>query len=117
MKLKITATRTFTYQGQCNPQGRFFEIDADGLVEVDVNPEIGNAVPSKVCNGELQRISIPHGMSRKQIIGFYNDNRSDFKAVVDGLSVKWNGSNHVGRLTEDARAAMERLEYAVYSWN
>lgn len=117
MKLKITATRAFTYRGQHNPQDRFFEISADGMVEVDVNTEIGNAVPSTSGNGVLLRISIPNSMTRKQIINFYRDNRADFLAVVDGFSVQWDGSNNVGRLTDDARAAMERLEYAVYSWS
>lgn len=115
MKLKITATKAYTYRGQCNPQGRFFEVDSDGLVEVDVNPEIGNGVPAKVWNGELRRISIPHGMTRAQIVEFYRANRADFAALVSGLSVRWDGSNHVGVLTEAAQAAEERLDGLLYS--
>lgn len=116
MKLKITATRAYTYPGQTNPQGRFFEIDSDGLVEVDVNPEIGNGIPSKVWNGELRRFAIPHGMTRAQIIEFYRANRTDFQVLVSGLSVKWDGSNHVGVLTDVAQEAEDRLAANIYSW-
>jgi hypothetical protein len=47
MKLKIFATRAFTYKGQFDPQPRHFIIDSSG-VAVDVDAEMGNAIPGEV---------------------------------------------------------------------
>ena len=116
MKIKIISTRAYTYPGQCVPQGRFFEVYPDGSVEVDVSPEIGNGVPSKVWHGKIIRLHIPHGPTREDIRAFYRIHRAEFARLVAGLSVEWNGSNYVGRLTEDAIGAQEWLEHALQNW-
>ncbi len=115
MKLNIINSRSFTYQNQCTPQGRFFEIFMNGNVEVDVNPEIGNSVPSKVWNGVIRRLSIPHGYTRNDIKSFYATHRKLFAIVVKGMNTMWYNSNEVGTLTDDAKEALESLEYALYA--
>jgi len=115
MKLKIINSRAFKYEGQCNPQERFFEVFANGRVEVDVNPEIGNAVPCKVWHGEIRRYTIPSSYTRKDIETFYSAHRAQFAKVVKGLSIEWNGSNHVGVLSDTATQAEEGIQYDLYS--
>lgn len=116
MKLKIVSTRRFKYSGQTNTQGLFFEIFQNGNIEVDVNPEIGNAVPSKVFHREIIRITIPDSMTRADIKGFYIDNREAFATIVKGFDSEWNGQNFVGVLTDEAQECLEDIEYKLYSF-
>ena len=116
MKLNIISTRRFTYPRQCNPQPLFLEIYQNGDIEIDVNPEIGNVVPSKVWNREIIRCSIPNGMTRNDIKEFYRTNKDSFKTIVKGMGTEWNGNNYVGVLTDDAQNALDSIEYALYSW-
>ena len=37
-----------------------------------------------------------------------------FQRVLDGASIEWDGSNHVARLTDDARDAEEEIEDEIY---
>ena len=115
MKLKIKNSRAFKYEGQCNPQERFFEVFADGRVEVNVNPEIGNAVPCRVWTGEIRRYTIPSGYTRKDIETFYSAHRAQFAKVVKGLSIEWVTSNFIGILSAEAKKAEEEIQYALYS--
>ena len=39
------------------------------------------------------------------------ENMSSFVSICDGYESIWNGSNHVGRLTDDARAIQETIEF------
>jgi hypothetical protein len=115
MKLTIINSRSFTYSGQCTPQGRFFEVRANGQVSVDVNGEIGNAVPMNVWNNEVHRLHIPREYVRSDITAFYLPHRTEFETLVKGMSTVWNGNNYIGTLTSDANEALESLEYALYS--
>ena len=115
MKLKIKNSRAFKYEGQSNPQERFFEVFAAGRVEVDVNSEIGNAVPCKVWHGEIRRYTIPSSYTRKDIETFYSAHRALFEKVVNGLSIEWNGSNNAGVLSDAATQAEDEIQYALYS--
>ena len=115
MKLRIINSRAFKYPNQTNPQSRFFEIYQNGSVEVDVDPEIGNAVPSKVWNREIIRFYIPDSFNRKDIISFYSANRSMFASVVSGMDTEWNGNNYIGTLTEEAKEALNSLTYSLYN--
>ena len=42
-----------------------------------------------------------------------DDHSEDVSAVVDGYTCEWDGHNHIGRLDEDATAALERLQDAL----
>jgi len=116
MKLKIISTRRFTYPTQTTQQELFLEIYQNGTIEVDVNPEIGNSVPSKVWHREILRCGIPSGMTRSDIKEFYRANKSLFAIIVKGFTSEWNGSNHVGVLTDEAQEALEEIEYKLYSF-
>jgi hypothetical protein len=98
------------YPQQTRPQPAYIEISEDGDLAANYSGEIGNAVPASVWHQRDLRISIPPGAAREAIQGFVADNVDLFRRVIAGHSVEWDGSNHVGRLTDDARDALETLE-------
>lgn len=101
------------YPGQTEPQGAYITISpAKGTVRADWNGEIGSAVPFGVYQGRILRVPVPfyaHGPSLARELES-EPVRVMFERIVAGHSVEWDGSNHVGRLTDDARAAVEELE-------
>lgn len=115
MKLTIINSRAFTYPNQCTPQGRFFQVYMDGTINVNVNYEIGNAIPAKVWHGVIRRLHIPDGYTRNDIKAFYSKHRKEFATLVKGMDSEWNNSNYVGTLTDDANKALESLSYALYA--
>ena len=116
MRLKIITSRRFTYPNQITQQELFMDIFQNGTIEVDVNGEIGNSVPSKVYHGEILRLHIPSHMNGKDVKGFYRDNKHFFATVLKGFSSEWNGSNFIGVLTDEASQAIESLRYKLYSF-
>lgn len=100
------------YAGQCQPQGAFITLDADGTVSADYSGEIGNAVPASVWNGLDKRISISPFASAHGLQQLFAD--KDFIAAVtryyDGRTTEWDGNNWTSELTEDAEAALEEIE-------
>lgn len=86
MKLDIKTSRAYTYPNQTTKQGRYYQIGGNGITLVDVNAEIGNAVPIGVWEGRAVRISIPVGWTRKQIEGFYADNKANFTAIGNNIA-------------------------------
>ena len=116
MKLKIIASRAYTYPNQINPQDRYFQIFRDGRITVDVNPEIGNAIPVKVWSGIIRRLTIPDGYSRSDILSFYKTYKGLFQRVVDGMGEKYDGNNYVGILSDDAKEAEGDLSHTLYTY-
>lgn len=115
-RLKITACKgrlLNTYPGQTQPQGRYIEVSANGELRIDWNSEIGNAVPVRVYNNIVRRI---HGnwQTKQAARDFVASHRNEFLALVNGMGEKWDGSNHIGTLTVEASAALEKIEYAAY---
>lgn len=98
------------YPRQSAPQGAFVELDPERrTLGCETNPEIGNAVPADVWYGRLLRWPIPPLRA---------DAANDLLAalaplaerVAAGYSVEWDGTNHVGRLTDSARQACDAIE-------
>ena len=106
------------YPGQCQPQPAYVSLDEDGTVSVDWSGEIGNAVPASVWHGRDVRLSISPYASSAGIRRLFDD--SEFRALVDqyyaGHSVEWRNGNNVGRLTDDARDALDKLERFADEW-
>ena len=100
------------YDGQCQPQPAYIQLDEDGYVCADYSGEIGNAVPFSVWHNRDARIGIRPAVSGKALREMFADD--EFIALVrryyDGLTVEWDGGNNVGTLTEDAKAALEEIE-------
>jgi len=112
----ITSGRLYKqYPGQCQPQNVVADVYADGDNIVHYNPEIGNAVPSDVWHGLVRRYTLHNVTTREDARRWYRGNRDDLIIVINGLSREWGGSNHVGKLTPEARDAEEQIEYNCYT--
>ena len=118
MKIKILAEKGkigYTYPGQTRPQGVFAELDPRAkTVTVRTNPVIGNAVPEAVHSGRIMRYAIPMGLTKLAALHWCRTHLADFEVIAAGYSEGWNGNNHVGRLTEAAQSASDRLDYEAY---
>jgi hypothetical protein len=98
------------YPGQHEPQGAYVQLHPDGEVEFGVNGEIGNAVPESVFHDRIVRIcGVDPYLSLKGIDKLHREIRPILEDVAAGHSIEWNGNNNVGRLTEEAEEARERI--------
>ncbi len=96
-------------QTQCQPCHVAIDIRGDGELSAEADPEIGGAYPMAVGHGLVLRWTIP---------ALRGDAANDLlqrlaplaQRVVDGSSEGWDGSNRVGKLNDDARAAVEEIE-------
>lgn len=50
--------------------------------------------------------------TQKNMRAWIVDNMSLLETICDGFYQHWNGNNHVGRYTEEARAAYATIEFA-----
>lgn len=102
----------FKYTSQVNPQPAFIEIDENGVVTAGVNGEIGNGVPSNVWHKVDLRVGCSSLLHGNSLIEFLEGEVGNdlLRRIHNGHSVDWDGSNHVGSLTEDAENAILELE-------
>lgn len=105
------------YPGQCSVQPAYLELYEDGSVSADWDGEIGGGTPMNVWNGRSIRWSLPDSLTGEAVADFLA--REDVAALLarihEGHSVEWDGSNNVGRLTEDAAEAQQDLEQLIQS--
>jgi hypothetical protein len=97
------------YHGQTRPQGAYIELDEDGRVDANYDAEIGGAVPMAVWHGRTRRYSVTPYLSGSALVELVDEISPLLERVHDGLSEEWDGSNHVGTLTADARSADEAI--------
>lgn len=99
------------YPGQSRPQTAHVQLDGGGRVTADWNGEIGNAVPMDVWNGRTLRWAVSPYLSGPALAEALASPEvaALLEAVAAGHDEEWNGSNHVGTLTPEAREASERL--------
>lgn len=100
------------FDGQCQPQPAYIHIGENGSIYADYDGSVGSGVPANVWNKRDSRISIRQTTSGKALRELFADEA--FLGLVrryyDGFDTEWNGSNNVGRLTEDAREALSEIE-------
>lgn len=99
------------YPSQNKPQDRYIEVNSDGDIDIDWNAEIGNAVLSDVYHNRVIRIRI-NFTTKKEAKNFVLENIELFRTLVDGMRTRWNGSNYVGVLTDEASDALADLRWA-----
>ena len=81
-------------------------------MSADWDGEIGNAVPASVWHGRARRYQLPSPyLTREHIVEFMKDAAPLCEIVCDEYEERWNGSNHVGELTEEG----EDAEFALRS--
>ena len=107
------------YPGQCQPQPAYIELDCRGAGELmaDWNGEIGNAIPMYYWNGLAVRWGISCAAAGGSIAALFED--ADFLAccerIMAGFEEHWDGSNFVGRYTDDANSAIVDAERIIDS--
>jgi len=95
--------------GQSEPQPAYVQIHPDGEVEFGVEHNI-NGVSESVFNERIVRIDgVNPYLSLKGIDKLHKEIRLLLEDIAEGHSVEWNGQNHVGRFTDKANDARERL--------
>jgi hypothetical protein len=99
------------YPGQTTPQPGYLDLDEDGNVTYGTVAEIGNAVPMHVWHGRIIRWTMPSDIRGKTLHRLLTGKLPGLlERVHAGHSVEWDGSNHVGRLDDDASAARDEIE-------
>lgn len=100
------------YDGQCQPQPAYLQLDQDGFVSADYSGEIGNAMPVNVWHSIDRRIGINTNVSGDALREYMAS--AGFRALIDryyaGFDTEWNGNNWVGTVTEDALEALSQIE-------
>jgi len=99
------------YERQTQQQGCYLWLDCDeDEMGCDANPEIGNAVPTRVWHGRVRRYSIPC-LTATAANRLMDEARPLAERIVAGYECEWDGNNHVGRLNDDALAAEGEMEH------
>jgi len=99
------------YDGQIEAQPVYIEIDPEaGTVSADCNGEIGNAIPMNVYHGRIMRVGIPC-LTASAANRLMRDLLPLVEKLAAGYTCEWDGSNNVGRLTDEAMAALEAIQY------
>ena len=89
------------YPGQCQAQPAFIQINEDGEIVARYNPEIGNAVPSRVWHGIDLRFDISNLLDADQIIELIKEIRPIAEKLHEYSEVMWDGNNHRRKATDD----------------
>jgi hypothetical protein len=112
MKLVFSNTGRLykTYPGQNQPQSIFADVEANGIVSIGYNPEIGNAIPLCVWNGVTRRIVLHNICTKAEARLWYSENKETLKQLINGMDTKWNGANVIGTLTKEAYEAYYELQ-------
>ena len=99
------------YPGQHYPQDAFIEIDERGVVTAFSNPEIGNAVPAAVFLSHTLRFDITPYVSGDDLADLIGSDEvvGLLTRLYEGHTVEWDGNNHRGKLTFDAKRARDEL--------
>lgn len=97
------------YRGQTSPQPCYVELDCESeTLSAEVDGSIGPGTPFRVWHGRAIRWSIP-ALTESAAEGLLLDLIPLAQRIVDGYSCEWDGSNHVGKLTEAAAEAAEAI--------
>lgn len=70
-----------------------------------------NSTSSDVWHNRVLEIAVSDYPTEDVMREWIEEHMADLVAICDGHEVGWDGSNQVGRLTEDARAIREALEF------
>jgi len=74
-----------------------------------------NGTPGDEWHGHAQAFFL-EPMTRADALQLLEELTPLVGKVCDGYASEWNGRNHVGELTADARDAVDEIEYTIHSW-
>ena len=106
------------YSGQTEAQSAYLELipHEGGIADLSAyyNPEIGDSIPMSVYHGTVLRWRIPNDLTCAGINALVSDILPMLRQIAGGYSDRWDGSNWIGSLTNDAQAASDELERIVW---
>jgi hypothetical protein len=70
---------------------------------------VRDSTPMEIYHGREYRIKVDPQVDAARLRPWVEDHADLIERICDGHSVKWDGSNQTGRLTEDAQVAKDRL--------
>lgn len=90
------------------------DIDEDGAVSLTTRTYYGgDSTPMEIWHGRTLRYTVNPGADAEWLrehLAEGGELATLIDRIVAGHSVHWDGSNHVGRLTDEAQDASERLD-------
>ena len=103
------------YPRQHQPQPCYVELDCDhNTIGADYSGEIGGSVPARVWHNRVLRWSIP-ALTASAANNLLDEIAPLCERLLVGYSCDWDGSNHVGRLTDAARDIEQQVEALLYA--
>ena len=105
-----------TYPAQNRTQPAFFELtEGDNTIFADWDAEIGGAVPFSVFHGRDRRYYFSPNLKLSAVNRIGREIIPLLERVRAGMSIVWNGNNHVAKLTEDALCAEREIRRLIES--
>jgi len=96
----------------------FVKIDGEArIISVDSRDPSDNGVPFAVWHNRVMRYHLRDGVDGGEVAELFdNDSFVDLvETMLDGYSEHWDGNNHKGQLTEEAKEADEKIQRMVES--
>lgn len=87
-------------------------------IRIEWRPKSQNAVTFYEWHGHQTALVLPPNVDARRLVEWLADHQADLTAIADGYESAWDGSNHVARFSEAARAALEDIEIdASHRWD
>lgn len=97
------------YSGQHSPQPCYVQLDCEAeTLCAEVDGMIGPGTPFRIWHGRAIRWAIP-ALTTEAAEALLEEILPLAQRVVEGYECRWDGSNHVGKLDEDAQEAAEAI--------
>ncbi|MEV4767815.1 hypothetical protein [Micromonospora humida] len=115
-KLTEAAALFRHYDGEAYPQPCYVHLDLeDGQVHCDYTASIGGAVPIAIHDRRTLTWQIPP-LTADSANRLMAEIAPLAQRVLDGASIEFNGSSHIGTLDDDAQDASDEIETIASSW-
>ncbi|GAB0154657.1 hypothetical protein [Marinobacterium sp. BA1] len=102
------------FEGELGPQPAFITLNPDTReVSADYTSELGTGIPMTVWHNLELRFPVLASVSGEALVDFCREQTELFGRICDGFESVWDGSNYVGRYTEDAVNAQDDLTCAI----
>ncbi len=97
------------YGSQTEQQPCYAELDLErGTLTADYDAEVGGAVPLDVWHGRTLRFPMPCLLG-DDANGLLDVIAPLAQIILDGAEIVWDGNNHVGRMTDAAVDASDKI--------
>ena len=102
------------FDGQTERQDCYIWLDCESAtVGANYNGEIGNAVPSDVYHGLVRRYYLPYPIYASAANNLMAKIAPLAERVCGGFEVVWDGTNRIGKLSDDALLAESEIEHLI----